>query len=111
MSTLPPKHDRQEYSEFEIDLEFEVDPLQHALDRGSEGLDFLNTPLVLDYVDIKFAGTLPKWNTREPLRFVRNKDTYLYGAPPTNTAEDACGGARESTGDTKALPFCSRLLM
>lgn len=42
------------------------DPLQRALDRGSKGLDLLNSPLVLDHV--KFTGTLPSWTSRNPFQ-------------------------------------------
>lgn len=32
-----------------------LDPLSYALDRGSEALRFINSPLVLDYVHVKFS--------------------------------------------------------
>lgn len=32
-----------------------LDPLSYALDRGSEALKFINSPLVLDYVHVKFS--------------------------------------------------------
>lgn len=41
------------------------DPLRYALDRGSEALKFINSPLVLDYVHVKFScryiRDLPIW--------------------------------------------------
>ena len=45
-----------------------TDPLRRALDRGSEGLDLINSPLVLDYVHVKFTGTLPSWTSRNPFQ-------------------------------------------
>lgn len=45
-----------------------IDPLKRALDRGSAGLDLLNSPLVLDYVHVKFTGTLPSWLSRNPFQ-------------------------------------------
>eukprot|EP00903_Cladosiphon_okamuranus_P014653 g13587.t1 len=55
-----------------------VDPLRRALDRGSQGLDFLNSPLVLDYVHVKFTGTLPKWTSRNPFQPTVNEGFYKY---------------------------------
>ena len=44
------------------------DPLQRAMDRGSKGLDFVNSPLVMDYLHLKFMGTIPGWFSSSPFR-------------------------------------------
>lgn len=54
------------------------DPLQSALDRGSDALEFLFSPLVLDYVHVKFAGTLPPWSSRNPFQPTINEGFYMY---------------------------------
>eukprot|EP00903_Cladosiphon_okamuranus_P014652 g13586.t1 len=55
------------------------DPLRRALDRGSKGLDLINSPLVLDYVHVKFTGTLPSWTSRNPFQPTINEGFYKYG--------------------------------
>jgi len=55
-----------------------VDPLKHALQRGSEELKVINMPLVLDYVDIKFSCTLPHWASRSPFQSTINHGFYKY---------------------------------
>ncbi|CAM9267068.1 unnamed protein product [Ectocarpus sp. 4 AP-2014] len=55
-----------------------LDPLRRALDRGSEALDFLNSPLVKDYVNIKFACTLPSWTSRNPFQPTVNEGFFKY---------------------------------
>lgn len=55
-----------------------VDPLRHALQRGSEALKFINMPLVLDYVDIKFSCTLPHWASMRPYQSTINHGFYKY---------------------------------
>ena len=42
----------------------DIDPLQHALNRGSDGLAFVNSPLVMDYLHLKFMRTIPTWWSR-----------------------------------------------
>ncbi|CAM9923666.1 unnamed protein product, partial [Scytosiphon promiscuus] len=63
------------------------DPLQNALDRGSEALDFVNSPLLLDYAHVKFVDTLPPWTSRNPCQ-----PTLLQSPPtmdkPGNETED-----------------------
>eukprot|EP00903_Cladosiphon_okamuranus_P014655 g13588.t2 len=54
------------------------DPLQSALDRGSEALDFINSPLVLDYVHVKFTCTLPPWSSRNPFQPTVNEGFFKY---------------------------------
>ncbi|CAN0140980.1 unnamed protein product, partial [Scytosiphon promiscuus] len=55
-----------------------VDPLRQALDRGSRGLDLLNSPLALDYMSIKFSCTLPPWTSRDPFQPTVNEGFYTY---------------------------------
>lgn len=55
-----------------------VDPLQRALDRGSKALDFINSPLVMDYVHVKFSCTLPNWTSSNPLPRTINPGFYRY---------------------------------
>lgn len=64
-----------------------VDPLRRALDRGSKSLDFIISPLVLDYIHVKFSCTLPKWASSGPLPrtinpgFYKYRDFDMYGFP------------------------------
>lgn len=55
-----------------------MDPLQNALDRGSTALEFLNSPLVLDCVHVKFTSTLPPWSSRNPFQPTINEGFYTY---------------------------------
>ncbi|CAM9237184.1 unnamed protein product [Ectocarpus sp. 12 AP-2014] len=55
-----------------------LDPLRRALDRGSEGLDLLDSPLVKDYVHIKFTCTLPSWTSRNPFQPTVNEGFFKY---------------------------------
>lgn len=55
-----------------------IDPLQRALDRGSKALDFLNTPLVLDYVHNKFSCTLPHWASSSSFQPTINAGFHMY---------------------------------
>lgn len=56
------------------------DPLRRALDRGSKGLDLINSPLVLDYVHVRFTGTLPPWTSRNPFQPTINEgETRFFG--------------------------------
>lgn len=54
-----------------------MNPLFQAVLGGGEGLDFLNSPLVLDYLRIKFSGTLPPWTTRNPFQPDVNEGVLL----------------------------------
>lgn len=80
------------YREEEVES---IDPLQVALDRGSQGLQFINAPLVLDYVHMKFWNTLPDWASRNPLHNTISEG--LYSSTRLNDTE---------AGD----PFALRLL-
>ncbi|CAB1107646.1 unnamed protein product [Ectocarpus sp. CCAP 1310/34] len=55
-----------------------IDPLRRVLDRGSKGLDMVNSPLVRDYVHVKFTGTLPHWTSRNPFQPIVNEGLYKY---------------------------------
>eukprot|EP00903_Cladosiphon_okamuranus_P021649 g19903.t1 len=55
-----------------------MDPLQRALDRGSKALDFINSPLVMDYVHVKFACTLPTWTSSSSIPRNINPGFYKY---------------------------------
>lgn len=54
-----------------------LEPLRRAIDRGSEGLELLNSPLVLDYVSVKFSCTLPSWTSRNPVQPTVNEGEPL----------------------------------
>lgn len=56
----------------------ESDPLQCALDRGSAALSFINAPLVLDFMHMKFTSSLPSWTSRRPFHFNIPKEFFMY---------------------------------
>ena len=62
------------------------DPLQRALDRGSKGLDFVNSPLVMDYLHLKFMGTIPGWFSSSPFR--DTIDLGFYSHIPSESGAD-----------------------
>ncbi|CAM9276411.1 unnamed protein product, partial [Scytosiphon promiscuus] len=53
-----------------------TDPLQRALDRGSQALDFINAPLVLDYMLLKFSATTPPWTASNPFTYNMGEKFY-----------------------------------
>lgn len=55
-----------------------MDPLQRALDRGSKALDFINSPLVMDYVHVKFSCSLPNWTSGSLTPRTINPGFYKY---------------------------------
>ncbi|CAM9548053.1 unnamed protein product, partial [Ectocarpus fasciculatus] len=57
-----------------------MDPLQRALDRGSKALDFVDSPLVLDYIHVKFSCTLPNWASSSSIPKTINAGFYTYTA-------------------------------
>ncbi|CAM9206508.1 unnamed protein product [Ectocarpus fasciculatus] len=65
-----------------------IDPLRRALDRGSKGLDMVNSPLVRDYVHVKFTGTLPHWTSRNPFQPTVNEGLYKYDDFETYTLSE-----------------------
>ncbi|CAM9252147.1 unnamed protein product, partial [Ectocarpus sp. 8 AP-2014] len=100
------------------------DPLQSALDRGSDALEFLFSPLVLDYVHVKFAGTLPHWSSRNPFQPTINEGLYKYdnfevydlakllrgsGNDQTTGRNAPSGASSASTGSTDRGSFLWRL--
>lgn len=54
------------------------DPLQSALDRGSNALNFTNSPLVLDYMHMKFSRSIPSWRARVPFHHNIHEEYYKY---------------------------------
>ncbi|CBN74319.1 Transient Receptor Potential Channel. Partial sequence [Ectocarpus siliculosus] len=75
-----------------------LDPLRRALDRGSEALDFLNTPLVKDYVHIKFACTLPSWTSRNPFQPTVNEGFFKYDDFDTYPLSEVFSAPDENLG-------------
>ncbi|CAB1096081.1 unnamed protein product [Ectocarpus sp. CCAP 1310/34] len=57
-----------------------MDPLQRALDRGSKALFFVDSPLVLDYIYVKFSCTLPNWASSSSIPKTINAGFYTYTA-------------------------------
>ncbi|CAN0376362.1 unnamed protein product, partial [Ascophyllum nodosum] len=55
-----------------------VDPLQRAIDRDSEALQFVNKPLVLDYLHVKFNCGLPHWFSSKPDLASINEGFYTF---------------------------------
>ena len=55
-----------------------VDPLQRAIDRDSEALQFVNKPLVLDYLHVKFNCGLPHWCSSKPDLASINEGFYTF---------------------------------
>lgn len=55
-----------------------MDPLQRALDRGSKALELINSPLVMDYIHVKFSCTLPKWTSSSTIPRTINPGFYKY---------------------------------
>ncbi|CAM9102556.1 unnamed protein product, partial [Hapterophycus canaliculatus] len=55
-----------------------LDPLSYAVERGSGALRFINSPLVLDYVHIKFSSSLPHWASAHPFQPTINQGFYKY---------------------------------
>ena len=51
---------------------------------GSKAHEFVNAPLVLDYMQLKWSCTIPNWTRRYPLDYNVNEGFYTYG----NTDKD-----------------------
>ncbi|CAM9566354.1 unnamed protein product, partial [Ascophyllum nodosum] len=62
-----------------------LDPLQHALDRGSSCLAFVSSALVLDYLHIKFWSTIPNWRSRDIFHDTIHTAFYEYARPSENS--------------------------
>lgn len=56
-----------------------VDPLRRAVDRGSEALEFLSKPLILDFLHVKFMCTLPHFAAKRVVHSTINEGFYKYG--------------------------------
>ncbi|CAM9206588.1 unnamed protein product [Ectocarpus fasciculatus] len=80
------------------------DPLQSALDRGSDALEFLFSPLVLDYVHVKFAGTLPPWSSRNPFQPTINEGFYKYDNFDVYDLTELLRGSGSDQGTTGNVP-------
>lgn len=63
------------------------DPLQCAMDRGSKGLPFINSPLVMDYLDLKFSKSIPSWKSRNPFNHNIHGKFFAYGKGNWNDQE------------------------
>lgn len=51
---------------------------------GSKAVEFLTTPLVLDYMQLKWSCTIPSWTRRFALDYNINEGFYTYD----NTKKD-----------------------
>ncbi|CAM9651710.1 unnamed protein product [Ectocarpus fasciculatus] len=58
----------------------DLDPLQQALTRGSAAHDFINAPLVLDYLELKWKCTTPNLDRRNPLDYTINEGFSTYNS-------------------------------
>ncbi|CAM9389279.1 unnamed protein product, partial [Ectocarpus sp. 8 AP-2014] len=56
----------------------DLDPLQQALTRGSDAHDFINAPLVLDYLELKWKCTTPNLDRRNSLDYTINEGFSTY---------------------------------
>lgn len=86
------------------------DPLKSALDRGSGALDFLSSPLVLDYVHVKFTGTLPAWTSRDPFQPNVNEGFYKYDFYLGSTAYPESAGVHGSRATNQSSPVQGSLM-
>ena len=73
-----------------------LNALAEAVRSGSRALELLSEALVLDYVDLKFSRTLPRWDDQNPFRYNINQAFYSYThqaqRPPSGTLRER-GGA------------------
>lgn len=46
---------------------------------GPRSYEFSNAPLVLDYMELKWSCTVPKWPHKYPLNYRINEGFYTYG--------------------------------
>lgn len=77
------------------------DPLRFALNRGSEALEFVNKPLVQDYVELKFSCTLPYWTSRRISYPTVNKGFLKYCCQDTNRQDSGTVISDESSGSAE----------
>lgn len=45
---------------------------------GSAAHAFINAPLVLDYMELKWTCTVPSWSLRNPLDYTINEGFYTF---------------------------------
>jgi len=73
-----------------------LNALAEAVRSGSRALELLSEALVLDYLDLKFSRTLPRWDDQNPFRQNINQAFYSYThqaqRSPPNTPRER-GGA------------------
>lgn len=55
-----------------------MDPIEEAMDRGSDALYFANAPLVMNYMDLTFSRTIPRVLSRHPFKYHINPGLYIY---------------------------------
>lgn len=65
------------------------DPLQQAIDRGTDALYFVNSRLVMDYIRAKFWRTLPALTSRNAVHSGVSKNFYEYLRSRDGTKQDA----------------------
>ncbi|CAM9995089.1 unnamed protein product, partial [Ectocarpus sp. 12 AP-2014] len=87
----------------------DLDPLQQALTRGSDAHEFVNAPLVLDYLELKWKCTTPNLDRRNPLDYTINEGFSTYrsgngkytlperGVEIGDTCLDSCGTTAEES--------------
>eukprot|EP00903_Cladosiphon_okamuranus_P019883 g18275.t1 len=85
-----------------------LNPLSYALDRGSEALKFINSPLVLDYVHVKFSCSLPHWASASPFKATINQGFYRYrnfdrAKPERGDSKSCC--VKDNSWDAFLLRF------
>lgn len=51
-----------------------------AENTGSAASAFINSPLVLDYMELKWTCTVPSWSRRNPFDYAINEGFYTYGS-------------------------------
>lgn len=86
-----------------------MDPIQQAVDMGSRALDFVNAPLVLDYVHLRFSCTVPGWLSSHPFRHDINAgfSEYfpLYRSGESGTGKNKGGNASTWTVLLRCVAF------
>ncbi len=72
-----------------------LNALAEAVRSGSRALELLSEALVLDYLDLKFSRTLPRWDDQNPFRHNINQAFYSYThrahRPPHGTPRERGG--------------------
>ncbi|CAM9260310.1 unnamed protein product, partial [Hapterophycus canaliculatus] len=81
-----------------------IDPLHRALDRGSGALDFVNCPLLLDYMSEKFSRSVPPWTSGTP--FSHNVSEHFYTHTIRDYSEQHEGDARHELTSADLLMSC-----